>query len=206
MKRPLLLHDDKVKSRYWDPALTSYVTRVQPGFYTVARGTEAVMASVGAGMCVCVRDPYLGIGGLAQFLLPLENETPSTWDGTAVSAMMRFGNVAMEYLITAVCKAGGERHRLELMAFGGARLAVHMHALAECHVSFIRAYAEAEQLPVVEEDVGDNYAREVAYYPGMGTAQVRTLTHSAAQTIIEREVAYLVDLTAVPTVDDVILF
>ena len=206
MKRPLLLRNDRATSRYWDPALTSYVTRVQPGFYTVARGTEAVMASVGAGMCVCARDPYLGIGGLAQFLLPLDKEMPSTWDGTAESAMMRFGNVAMEYLITAVCKAGGQRHRLELMAFGGARLAVHMHALAECHVNFIRAYAEAERMPVVEEDVGDNYAREVAYYPGKGTAQVHTLTHSATQTIIEREAAYLVDVTAVPTVDDIVLF
>lgn len=206
MKRPLLLHNDRAKSRYWDPALTSYVTRVQPGFYTVARGSEAVMSSVGAGMCVCVRDPYLGIGGLAHFLLPLEKETPSTWDGTAVSAMMRFGNVAMEYLITAVCKAGGQRQRLELMAFGGARLATHMHALAECHVSFIRAYAEAEQLPVVEQDVGENYAREVAYCPGMGTARVRALTHLAAQTIIEREAAYLGDLAAVAIVDDVILF
>lgn len=206
MKRPLLLLDDKTISRYWDPALTRYVTRVQPGFYTIARGADAIVTRVGAGMCACVRDPELGIGGLAHFVLPPDEGASIRWNDSAVSTMMRVGNVVMEYLITGICKAGGQRNRLELMAFGGARLEAHLHALAERHVRFINAYSEAEQLPVVEQDLGKTQAREISYYPGMGQAQVRTLTPVAAQSIMEQESAYLDDLMAVPVTGDVTLF
>ena len=206
MKRAFLLHDESAVSRFWDPVLGSYVTRVQPGFYTLAQGTEVVMTTVGAGICACVRDPELRIGGLAHFLLPTEDGASEAWNGTAVSTIMRFGNVAMEYLITAVCKMGGRRDRLELMVFGGANLATHMSDVAERHVAFIQAYAETEELPVIEQDTGNSYAREVAYYPGMGTVRVRALTRPAAQDIIEREQIYLCALAKVPSSDDVTLF
>ena len=203
---PLLMYDHNSGDRYWDPVRAAYVTRITPGRFVLARGAEAVVTRVGVGMCVCARDPGAGIGGLAHFILPAGHEIDNRWDGTAVSAMMRYGNVAMEYLVTAVCKAGGERHRIELMIFGGARLAGHLDGVADRHIEFIHAYAETEKMPIVNQDIGDDYAREVAVYPGVGTAQVSTLTHTAAEAILANEVNHMNAIESASRSGEVILF
>lgn len=206
MRRPFLLHGDPETNRYWDPVRTSYVTWIQPGYFTLARGAEVALTHVGVGICVCARDPHAGVGGLAHFILPSSDGTEAHWDGTAVSAMMRYGNVTMEYLVTAVCKAGGERHRIELMVFGGARMVAHLHEVAERHIAFIRAYSKAENMRIVEQDIGDDYAREVAVYPGVGTVQVSALTQTAAQAILANEESHLSALQSVSPTGDVTLF
>ena len=206
IKPPLLMYDHDSGERHWDPVRAAYVTRIAPGRFVLARGAEAVVTRVGVGMCVCARDPDAGIGGLAHFILPAGCDTDNQWDGTAVSAMMRYGNVAMEYLVTAVCKAGGERHRIELMIFGGARLGGHPHEVADRHIRFIQTYAEAEKMAIVNQDIGDDYAREVAVYPGVGTAQVSTLTHTAAEAILADEIDHMNAIESASRSGEVILF
>jgi chemotaxis protein CheD len=206
MTRPFLLHGDPASNRYWDPVRMINVTRVEPGYFALARGAEVIQTRVGVGICVCARDPHVGIGGLAHFMLPSSERLEIRWDGTAVSALMRYGNVAMEYLVTAVCKAGGDRNRIELMVFGGARLAARLHEVAERHIAFIRAYAEAEKMQIVEQDLGDDYAREVAVYPGVGTVQVSVLADSAAQAILADEETHLTALESTAPTGEVILF
>jgi chemotaxis receptor (MCP) glutamine deamidase CheD len=78
--------------------------------------------------------------------------------------------------------------------------------VAERHIAFIRAYAEAEKMQIVEQDLGDDYAREVAVYPGVGTVQVSVLADSAAQAILADEETHLTALESTAPTGEVILF
>jgi len=79
----------------------------------VAKEPTVIKTVVGSCIAVCLYDPALRLGGMNHFLLP----TPCNGDRPADLA--RFGIHAMELLIGAMQKSGGDRRRLQAKVFGG---------------------------------------------------------------------------------------
>jgi chemotaxis receptor (MCP) glutamine deamidase CheD len=127
-----------------------------------------VKTLLGSCIAVCLHDPARGIGGMNHFMLP----RGSSNDGDPA----RFGVHAMDCLIGAVQKLGGERRRLVAKVFGGA----HVLAIRESttgvpqqNIDFVRAFLREEGLRVLSEDVGGYHPRHVHFHTATGRAFIK---------------------------------
>jgi len=181
--------------RFYDPRLGMYSVRLQPGeCYTTAASDETIVTVLGSCVAACIRDPRSGFGGMNHFMLP-ESES-GTWSG--VSAVLRYGNHAMELLINAVLKSGCRREDLEIKLFGGANLMDGPSRVGSKNAAFALSYLEAEVLPVLSSDLGGTHPRVVQFVPSTGAARRVLRKRADERQIAETERRYKARLTTAP--------
>ena len=143
--------------------------KIGPGeHYVTRRPDELIVTVLGSCVAACVRDPLVGVGGMNHFMLP-ESET-GNWGGT--SANMRYGNFAMEKLINDIMGCGGQRKRMEVKVFGGARMIAHGAAIGFQNAEFVEAYLKAEHMTVAAQHLRGHRARRVEYEPSNGRVRL----------------------------------
>jgi chemotaxis receptor (MCP) glutamine deamidase CheD len=154
---------------------TGEVTISIGGLY--ASGEPMVVKTLlGSCIAVCLHDAARGVGGMNHFMLPWGNE-----DGGAAG---RFGVHAMDLLIGAVMKAGGDRRQLVAKVFGGANLLDIRGPVVDIprqNAEFARTFLEEEGIPIVSMDVGGRHARQVHFHTHPGRAFVKRVRHARAQ-------------------------
>src|ERR1700753_3915035 len=105
--------DDTPFTRHAGHNGTETRIRINPGGHYVTRNNELLVTVLGSCVAACIRDPVAGVGGMNHFMLPEPgNCNGSGWEEDSCS--MRYGNVAMEWLINDILARGGLRHRLEI--------------------------------------------------------------------------------------------
>jgi chemotaxis protein CheD len=192
--------------RFWDPAHACVTVKVLPGEYYVSTQDEMISTVLGSCVSACVYDRLRGIGGMNHFMLPepLGGERGS-WADT-VGRAARYGNDAMEQLINAILKAGGQRANLEVKVFGGGRVLATMTDIGQRNIAFVRRYLQAERLDVCAEDLGDVHPRHVQFFPNTGKARVRQLRNRNENGLVDGERLYLKRLANDPIKGEVELF
>lgn len=147
---------------------TPRVHAVIQGAHHVATGPDDVLTTVlGSCISICLHDRAAGVGGMNHFLLP--------GDPTRNKGEARYGINAMELLINAVLKAGGQPRRLEAKVFGGANATGSRLPIGLQNARFAFWFLENEGIPVVARDVGGVHARKLRYWPHTGHAQLMLL-------------------------------
>lgn len=190
-------------TRYFDRHIGQVAVKILPGEYYVTTQGEAVVTVLGSCVSACVRDRRLGIGGMNHFMLPAPFADEAT---TAVGRAERYGSVAMERLINAVLRAGGDRRALEVKVFGGGRVLAQMTDVGLRNIDFVRAYLASERIAVLAEDLGGVLPRHVQFFPDSGRVRVRLLRRLNNATIIVRERGYQDRLKSDPVAGEVELF
>jgi chemotaxis protein CheD len=194
-------------TRYWDQEHESFAARLLPGEYYATRHAEIVCTVLGSCVSACVRDARLNVGGMNHFMLPLDGSNGESAWGTAASAATRYGNVAMERLINDILKLGGRRQDLEIKLVGGGRVLTEMvNDVGARNIDFVRHYMRAEGFRVLNEDLGDVFARRVVYFPETGRLRVRKLTAGRDEVLVAQERSYLERLDTRPVEGDIELF
>jgi chemotaxis protein CheD len=189
-KEAMRLSNFKDFHSHWDHLLQSHIVKILPGQFYVTQGAETLVTTLGSCVSACIRDISLGIGGMNHFMLPEElsfdrkESDDSPWNTAA-----RYGNNAMELLINAILKNGGERKNLEIKVFGGAKI-LNMRDIGNCNIAFIRKYLQTEELPIAAEDMGGCCPRKVIYVPSTGKARVKQLSPLMNTAIVRREQDY----------------
>jgi chemotaxis protein CheD len=189
-------------TRYFDPYVGRWTTKILPGEFALTAEDELIVTAVGSCVAACIHDPVLGIGGMNHFMLP--NSAGGEWAGQSAAA--RYGNFAMEYLINAILKQGGARHRLTAKIFGGGVMVTARQNIGAMNVAFARAYLETEKIPLLAQDVGDSYSRKVYFHPKSGAVTVKKLAVLSNTTIPDREADYARQLAGMDVAGDVELF
>jgi chemotaxis receptor (MCP) glutamine deamidase CheD len=142
-----------------------------------ASGQPTVIKTLlGSCIAVCLHDAVRGVGGMNHFMLPRGDA-----DGGDAG---RFGVHAMDLLIGAIMKAGGDRRRLVAKVFGGANVLDVPGPVVDVprqNVEFARAFLEEEEIPVVSADVGGRYARHVHFHTQDGRAFVKRVRRVPAE-------------------------
>jgi chemotaxis receptor (MCP) glutamine deamidase CheD len=155
---------------------------------------------LGSCIAVCLHDPVARVGGMNHFMLPYGA-------GGHAAEGSRFGVHAMDRLIGAVMKVGGDRRRFVAKVFGGAHvLAVRgaQTSVPEQNIEFVRGFLEAEGFPVLNTDVGGEQPRHVHFHTDSGRAFVkRVASPSAHAQLAQRERR---SLRTPPAYGDVTLF
>ena len=185
-----------------DPRHGRDVVKLGPGDHAISALPETLLLTV-LGSCVsaCIRDPVAGVGGMNHFMLP--DSPDGRWGRAAFS--LRYGNFAMEKLINDILVQGGRRERLEVKAFGGARIGPDTSAIGSRNAEFVVDYLTAENIRLVASDLRGNRARRLAYLPVSGRAFVVELPGQDTPIGIG-ELAYRRTLRPEPWADAIELF
>ena len=191
--------------RFWDPTQNCMVVKVLPGEFYVGAQDELVSTVLGSCVAACIHDPVRGIGGMNHFMLPEPRGASDSWSST-VGRAARYGSDAMEQLINAVLKAGGQRADLKVKVFGGGRVLAQLSDVGQRNIDFVRRYLAAERLPLAAEDLGGTYPRQVQFFPLSGRVRVRQLRRSDDVALVADERGYLKRLANDPIKGEVELF
>ena len=138
---------------------------------------------LGSCVAVCLRDPVTRAGGMNHILLPgkCDDNRPS-----------RCGVHAMELLINAVMKEGGDRRRLVAKVFGGGNVIASLQSptIGELNAAFIREFLATEGIPLVAQRLGGTHAVQVHFRTDTGKAILHSVDGSRLPSILSAEDAY----------------
>ncbi len=191
---------------YYDKVHNIPTAKLLPGEYYVTTKAEAVVTVLGSCVSACIRDRVFGIGGMNHFMLPIHEGERSTWQGSVVDHITRFGNYAMEHLINDILSHGGMRKNLEVKVFGGGRIVQGLSDIGACNARFVLSYLQEEGLPVLTQDLNGNYPRKIYYFPKTGRVLMKKLASLHNNTLIEREKKYFRAIEDQPVGGEVDLF
>lgn len=90
---------------YFDREFGMAAVKLLPGEYYVTAGNMVMTTVLGSCVSACLRDSVTGIGGMNHFMLP------DAADALALGpvAAMRYGEHAMQVLLSEVMRAGARR-------------------------------------------------------------------------------------------------
>ncbi|TAL97833.1 MAG: chemoreceptor glutamine deamidase CheD [Rhodanobacter sp.] len=191
--------------RFWDPTHGCMTVKLLPGEFYVSDREEMVSTVLGSCVSACIHDSRRRLGGMNHFMLPEPFGARDSWSST-VGRAARYGTDAMEQLINALLKAGGQRADLRVKVFGGARVLARMSDVGQRNIEFVQRYLATENLAVVASDLGDAYPRQVQFFPHSGRARVRLLRRRDDLKLVADERGYLKRLANDPIKGEVELF
>ncbi len=188
--------------RYYDAKEKVTVVKIFAGDWHVSTTKDEMISTI-LGSCVsaCIRDPYIGVGGMNHFLLPSNDEMDSTHSDAA-----RYGLFAMESLINEVLKAGGRKDRLEIKVFGGGNVTNNSARIGSKNAVFIRNFLQKEGFLKFSEDLEGEHPRRVHYYPSTGKVMMRLLRRQEDMVVVEEEAVYERQIIKKPIISDIELF
>ena len=147
--------------------------KIGPGeHYVTRKENEVILTVLGSCVAACIRDPVAAVGGMNHFMLP--ESSSGRWGG--VSANMRYGNFAMEQLVNDILRHGGQRGRLEVKVFGGARMIANGGAVGPQNADFVEAYLKAEHMKIAAHHLRGMHARRIEYDPLDGRVRLLELS------------------------------
>lgn len=196
-----LFHGGK---RYFDAKENIHVVKIFSGdWYVSTEGNEMIATILGSCISACIRDPIAKVGGMNHFLLPGDEKTEI---GHA-DAAARYGVFAMETLINAIMKAGGNKSRFEVKVFGGGNVLSNSARIGSKNAAFIREFLRKEGYRIVSEDLEGDLPRRLHYYPDTGKVMLRHLRRREDFAVVEEEDKYKKSITVEPAATgDVELF
>jgi len=157
-----------------------FVVQVLPGELHVTDEDVAITTVLGSCVSACVRDVRRGVGGINHFMLP------NVLRGDAGDSA-RYGVYALECLVNQVLGGAGRRGDLEVKAFGGGRVIDGGSDIGRGNIELVRRFFAAENLAILSEDLGQQFARRIRYWPTTGRAQVQRIPMSRALEVVKEE-------------------
>jgi chemotaxis protein CheD len=150
------------------PEVTIHIGQVY-----ATREPTTIKTVLGSCIAVCLLDPVARVGGMNHFMLP------APFDGSgADERAAQYGIHAMDLLLGAVQKAGGDRRRLQAKLFGGGRvlrMITSGGSVPDRNIHFIEEFMRTERLHVVSQDLGGFLPRRISFRTDTGKVLVKRL-------------------------------
>jgi chemotaxis receptor (MCP) glutamine deamidase CheD len=158
--------------------------RIYIGEVVASAAPLLLQTLLGSCVAVCLRDPVACIGGMNHILLPGRYES-GPWPS-------RGGVHAMELLINAIMKEGGDRRKLVAKAFGAGNVVASLQSptVGEQNAAFVRSFLATERIPLVAQRLGGLRPVQVTFRTDTGKATVHTVDGSRLPTILNAEEHY----------------
>ncbi|MEH6823921.1 MAG: chemoreceptor glutamine deamidase CheD [Motiliproteus sp.] len=180
------------------------VVKIMPGGYFVGHGCRRIETSLGSCVAACIRDPYAGVGGMNHFMLPQNSGAHDNW---LSCERTRYGVHAMETLINAIIKRGGERQHFEVKLFGGGHVVNQMKTdIGQLNIAFVRLFLKTEGLAISAEDLGGLCSRRLIYDINTGEVLLKHSVNSPRELVQQRDQAHLKRISQTPAWGEIELF
>ena len=111
---------------------------------------------LGSCVAVCLWDKVVRRGGMNHMMLPL-------WNGEGL-ATPKYGNIAMEKLLSKVLSIGCHREHLVAKIFGGANVSgtgLEVFMIGDRNITLALQMLDDFRIPVVAKDVGGRVGRKI---------------------------------------------
>jgi len=111
---------------------------------------------LGSCVAVCLWDQVVRRGGMNHIMLPF-------WNGEGL-ATPKYGNIAMEKLLSKVLSIGCHREHLVAKIFGGANVSgngLEVFMIGDRNITLALQMLEEFRIPVVAKDVGGRVGRKI---------------------------------------------
>jgi len=189
---------------YYDRHFDKEAVKILPGEYYVTTADKLIVTVLGSCVAVCLRDKVNHYGGMNHFLLPNDGNNESG----LLTESARYGVYAMEILINHLLKLGAQRSRLEAKVFGGGNVmrGLTLNNVGQRNAEFVLDYLYNEGIPILAQDLLDEYPRKVYFFPDSGKVMVKKLKSVHNSTIIDRESEYRMRVKYTPKSGEVDLF
>ena len=189
--------------RIQDTRFPYEVAVILPGEYFVSQEPKVVYTVLGSCISVCLRDPFVNVGGMNHFMLAAPTSTNATdrWLDSG-----RYGTFAMDMLINGIIKLGGKKERMEAKVFGGGKILEGIYNIGAKNAAWALDYLESEGVPLLKANVGDVCPRKVYFFTDSGKVLMKKLDQVMASSIAEEERQYQAKLQWDPVQSDVTLF
>ena len=113
---------------------------------------------LGSCVAVCLFDPVLSIGGINHFMLPL-------WNGNGLESP-KYGNVAIDKLISKISVLGCKSGHLVAKVFGGGEILSQNSAqfnIGKRNIEIALEILKEKKIPVVSSSLGGNLGRKIIF-------------------------------------------
>lgn len=157
--------------------------RLGIGDVAASRHPVSLHTVLGSCVAVCLWDPVALAGGMNHILVP---------SSSSAECGSRCGVHAMELLINAVMKEGGDRRRFVAKAFGAGNVlpVFQTPTVGELNARFVREFLSTERIPLVSERMGGDRAVRVVFHAHSGRAFVHTVDGSCLPEIVREETTW----------------
>ncbi len=149
--------------------------RVGLGNLNVVKGEQRLIAmAIGSSIGIILFDPVHKVGGLACVLLPRAG------DSTVQHRLAGFADSAVDNMISQFRIMGASVENVQAKLVGGGCIfrdmeSTFMGDMIEQNVIMIKKVLQERNIPIVAEDTGGNFGRNVTFYVGSGKVIVITI-------------------------------
>ena len=154
------------------------------GEYYATREQTVIYTLLGSCVAVCLFDPENEIGGMNHILMPGKPDMDK-YDDSA-----RYGINAMELLINAMMKLGGNRKKMIAKAFGGASVLSAIpeeKAIGKKNVEFVLAFLHGEKIKIISQDFGGYDTRKIYFHSDTGEVFLKRIASMNSSDILRKE-------------------
>lgn len=150
----------------------SDLIRVGMADYKLCSSPDQI-TTLGLGSClgVVICDSSSGLCGMAHIMLP---------DSTRISKnenRMKFADTCLQDMLEDLLKNGAKTSSLYAKIAGGAKMFAfqtesELLNIGDQNVKAVRYFLQQHHIPIVAEDVGENYGRTIVFCPEDGSLHI----------------------------------
>jgi len=129
-----------------------------PGAIYVSHEPSMITTILGSCIAVCLYDPVLQVGGMNHFMLPL-------WNGQGL-ASPRYGNIAIDKLISKLEGLGSLRANMKAKVFGGGEIIatnINQFMIGERNIRIAKDLLHEEGIPITGSSTGGKLGRKIIF-------------------------------------------
>lgn len=129
---------------------------------------------LGSCVAVCLFDKVLRTGGINHYMLPY-------WNGTGL-ASPKYGNIAIEKLLSEILSFGSRKEHLIAKVFGGAAVldsSLSTFKIGEKNISVAFELLKIYKIPVVAQSTGGKRGRKIVFNTYSGEVAHRFIKQEA---------------------------
>ncbi len=132
-----------------------------PGKIFSSKKPHIVDTILGSCVAVFLWDPLLQFGSVNHFMLPFSGKENSSF---------KYGNVAIDEIISQMLKMGSDKKDLKAKVFGGSGISNSNGSfnIGKRNIAVAKSMLKAEQIPVISYSVGGEIGRKVIFNTGSG--------------------------------------
>ena len=154
----------------------SVVISVGMADYKTAKAPDLLLTA-GLGSCIgiCIRDPFLKVGGMAHIMLPTAN-------GSLGGNPAKYADTALELLLLEIANMGTNKSRLRAKMAGGAQMFSFpgkppVLKIGDRNAEAVERELKKHGIPLLVSDVGGSFGRTIHFDVGTGELRIRTINH-----------------------------
>lgn len=179
-------------NRYFDSHFNKDIVTIYPGEFYVSTEDELISTVLGSCVSIAIFDQEKKFGGMNHFILAKDSKMINDY-GLAG----RFGEYAIELLITEMVKRGSKRENLVSKIFGGSNIFgspnESQNKVGDVNVRFTYDYLAREKIPVLASDTGGIEPRKIFFDPSSAKIWLKRIKNNihAKTTLLTNEITYI---------------